>query len=114
MVFYRFDVRVEDGIFGEFNLYKLKLNVYYLNRETHKGYWISINEDAENPFKWIPKKSRKRFAYPTVQEALESFKLRTEKRINILNENLNMANFGLAEIERNQEDIKNNEFTKFL
>jgi hypothetical protein len=55
---------------------------FSLLKETAKGYWIiSMDTDFK---KWVPKNSKKRFAYPTKQEALVNFIKRTERRLEIL------------------------------
>lgn len=76
--FYRFrDVQFEYGpkvIKEEFSLIK----------ETPCGYWI---EDHSWPFElsgqrwWVSKTSRKRFAYPSEEQAVESFVARKKQQI---------------------------------
>jgi hypothetical protein len=60
---------------------KLELNVYELISETPHGYWIGYDLIK---LKWISKTSKKKFAYPTKEEALTNFIKRNEKRIKIL------------------------------
>jgi len=105
MKFYRYVIRRYASMHSEesfINNTKLKLEEYDLVKETPKGYWIGMyfNPYYDEPFwkKWIPKKSKKRFAYPTKEEALENYIKRTEKRLKILNaqiwdckEGLNLA-----------------------
>lgn len=62
---------------------KLNLTTYDLLKETEKGYWIGY-KDLQCFKKWIPKKSKKRYAYPTKEEAITNFISRTKKRIKIL------------------------------
>lgn len=71
----------------------LTLIEYNLISETPKGYWIGSFGYKE---KWIPKISRKRFAYPTKKEALHNFVKRTEKRIKILDFQLSSCIIGLS------------------
>jgi hypothetical protein len=79
----------DDDYYGSYHFsdIRLELEEYDLVKETPKGYWIGsyINHRSE-PFwkKWIPKESKKRFAYPTKKEALENYIKRTESRIKIL------------------------------
>ena len=95
MNFYRYEAveYAEHDIDGElvsptFSNPKLELREYNLFKETLKGYWIGYY----NPFgvrlgewqKWVSKTSKKRFAYPTKEEALINFIKRTERRIGIL------------------------------
>jgi hypothetical protein len=62
---------------------KLELRTYELKKETNKGYWIGFNGFSSYK-KWIPKISKKRYAYPTKEEAIINYIKRTEKRIKIL------------------------------
>ena len=61
---------------------KLELRTYDLIKETEKGYWIGYKGFSFK--KWIPKKSKKRYAYPIKEEALQNFIARTKCRANIL------------------------------
>ena len=65
---------------------KLELSIYNMLAETPKGYWIGYGkiDGLHNRFKWVSKTARKRFAYPTKEEALHNFIKRTEKRLSIL------------------------------
>ena len=62
---------------------KLELRTYDLIKETEKGYWIGYKQFSTWK-KWIPKKSKKRYAYPTKEEAMINFIKRTKSRIKIL------------------------------
>lgn len=72
---------------------KLELSEYDLYKETSKGYWIGF--DSLSKYKWIPKSSKKRFAYPTKQEALNNFIMRTKRRIKILDWQASSSRVGL-------------------
>lgn len=93
--FYRYEIRnyVSINEFGDI----IKQNVpnprvilmeYNLFKETLKGYWIghgiNIPEKLKSNAHWVSKSAKKRFAYPTKQEALLNFIKRTERRIKIL------------------------------
>lgn len=67
--------------------YNLKLEEFESTKETNKGYWIKLYSWSLDE-KWISKSSKKRFAYPTKEEALLNFKKRTEKYIEILENKL--------------------------
>jgi hypothetical protein len=75
----------------------VELTTYNLHKETPHGYWIipdyiQRNDDWANEIKrWIPKKSRKRYAYPTKEEAMTNFVARTKRYVVILEANLNAA-----------------------
>lgn len=91
MKFYRYYNQNSDVILEQFKLLK----------ETPAGYWII--PEYQDPVeamvnfrdawyrKWISKTSRKRFAYPTKEEALVSFKMRKQKQIPILEAQLECA-----------------------
>lgn len=65
---------------------QIQLMKFYLVKETPKGYWISYEGGVAylKNDKWVSKTSRKRFAYPTKEEALRAFIMRTERRQLIL------------------------------
>ena len=77
---------------------KLELTTYVLIKETEKGYWIGY-KNFSTWKKWIPKKSLRRFAYPTKEEAIKNFIARTKRRVGILKRQIDCCNIalGLAE-----------------
>ena len=90
MKFYRY----EDSPFVWPPTYKLV--ILYLVKETPKGYWISYdhNYKEEVPWmkkRWVSKTTRKRYAYPTKEEALENYKARKNRQIKILKSRLEVA-----------------------
>ena len=92
-IFYRFIYEAATN--GEFSNAALILKKYILKRETLAGYWIGY-ESFDEPFKWISKTSKKRFAYPTKQEALTNYIKRTTRRKMILNHQINGCDEGLS------------------
>ena len=90
--FYRYETYQEASYNDEYghasygSVAKIRLNEYKLVRVTPRGYWIiedihiwngEISDyTMKHCKKWIPKKSRKRYAYPTKEEAIESFMIR--------------------------------------
>ncbi len=105
MKFYRYEIETRshygydmDGNMISSNIpptVTLKLLEYDLLRETDCGYWICSSLTYHFWKKWIPKKSKKRYAYPTKEEALLNFKKRTEIRAKILTNQLDACNYGL-------------------
>ena len=74
----------------------LELREYDLISETPKGYWVGYNMGSSFiPKKWVSKTSKKRFAYPTMEEALTNFILRTEKRLKILDWQLRVCKISI-------------------
>jgi len=79
---------------------KLVVHELHLYKETPKGYWIGYGKyHPENSLRsagwWVSKTAKKRFAYPTKEQALTNFMLRTKLRIKILNSQLTQAEIGL-------------------
>jgi hypothetical protein len=74
----------------------LELREYDLIGETPKGYWVGYTMGSSFiPKKWVSKTSKKRFAYPTTEEALTNFIKRTEKRMNILDWQLQVCKISI-------------------
>jgi len=121
MKFYRYVLKKyasihDDGFYSNLNIpdfgnSKLELEEYSLVKETPKGYWIGMyfNLYYGEPFwkKWIPKESKKRFAYPTEEEALENYIKRTEKRMKILNGQIWDCKRGLELAEKLKQKNEN-------
>lgn len=72
---------------------KLELRTYNLIKETEKGFWIG--DKCSGYKKWIPKISKKRFAYPTKEEAIKNFIARTKRRVKILQWQIDCCNIAL-------------------
>lgn len=96
--FYRFeDERTVYGI-------KVRERVFDLVKETPCGYWIKLFSCFDDK-KWITKTARNRFAFPTRKEALENFRARKRRQIQILTAQLDNAKTSLmiAEEKLNAE-----------
>ena len=63
--------------------------------ETPCGYWIQLYENFEDK-KWVSKVSKKRFAYPVLDDAITSFKTRKRRQIEILEAQIIQAKSALA------------------
>jgi len=76
---------------------QIDLQIYLLEKETPKGYWI----DQQGWFNkhWIPKTSRKRFAYPTKEEAWDNFTRRIQKRLRINEHQVSICKLAIEEIK---------------
>jgi hypothetical protein len=104
MKFYRYEI-VEYAVMGDDGEYVdshfpnpcVELREYDLIGETPKGYWVGYSMGHGNYIwkKWVSKTSKKRFAYPTTEEAMTNFILRTEKRINILDWQLQVCKISI-------------------
>jgi len=101
MIFYRYDIayNLQNGV--ELVLYK-----YDLLKETPQGYWIVPDlrwhslADKSKHKRWVHKVSRKRFAYPTKKEALNSFIIRKKKQIIYCKRDMRNAERALAIAEK--------------
>lgn len=74
----------------------ISLEIFNVIRETPCGYWIAPDwandDDLKNEFKkWVSKTSRKRYAYPTMEEAWKSYKLRKRRHTEVLEDQLEAA-----------------------
>jgi len=80
---------------------KLELYEYDLFKETLKGYWIGYGSIVPGNLRseaiWVSKTAKKRFAYPSKQEALIGFIKRTERRVKILKNQLTSCNMLLSD-----------------
>lgn len=104
MEFYRYDSYVTND-----SKVLVKLSTYSLVKETPKGYWICDKIGFEH---WVSKTSKKRYAYPSKQEALDSFIKRKEKQIKILSPKFSVAKAALAkgsELKKEHFGLKNSE-----
>ncbi len=85
--------------------------VFKLIKETNCGYWITDVWDHNNEYKrWMSKTARKRYACPTRDEALISFKARKRKQIKILEQQLNQAKIALNQTDKQSITATMNEF----
>lgn len=76
--------------------YELTYDVYDMVKETPKGYWIIFNQfkdfnDIKKLQRFILKNSKKKYAYPTKQEALRNFIIRKKSYMKNLEANLDLT-----------------------
>lgn len=106
MTFYRYEAiqYAEHDIDGELVSPKIpnptiELKEYDMLKETLKGYWIGHKEFPKLSKTWVSKTSKKKFAYPTKEEALTNFIKRIEKRIEILKYQIDFSRTALNIIQ---------------
>lgn len=78
---------------------KVELEEFVMIRETAKGYWIAVDflyKDMKQLQKWVSKTSKRRYAYPTKEEAMQNFITRTKRRAQILQHQLDSCKIALA------------------
>jgi hypothetical protein len=72
----------------------IDLQEWYVYRETPMGYWVIPSYGGKE--RWVSKTGKKRLCYPTTSEALESFKRRKKRQIEILESQLTNAKHAAA------------------
>lgn len=83
---------------------KLMLITLNLHKETPKGYWVGYGfhcpENLRSNSRWVSKTGKKRYAYPTKEEALQSFMIRKEIQMKILEYQAWSAELALKEAQK--------------
>ena len=74
---------------------------YLVLRGTRSGKWIRDSKGSE---RWVSNYSKKRFAYPTKEEALVNFIKRTERHIMLAKYNLECAEEALYRAKVKQDE----------
>lgn len=93
MLFYRYDSYLWNTDFlGNVNI-KIVLTTFDMIRETPKGYWIDDNIRE----KWVSKTAKKRYAYPSKEEAMKSFLARKKRQSITLKTQVKVAKASLKE-----------------
>jgi hypothetical protein len=86
----------------------LKLEKYPVTKETEKGFWIGketwwytdrSKKIIEN-WKWVSKTSRKRFAWPSKEEALEGYRQKKLAYVRHATKTLQKAKYELSLADR--------------
>jgi hypothetical protein len=90
---YEQNIHTENGLISSAALLEYKFNV---TSNTPKGFWI----DFGGINKWVSADSKKKYAYPTKEEALESFKRRKLRQIKIVKHILLCAQAALVAAEK--------------
>lgn len=88
------DVHMEDGI-------RVELERFFVIKETNKCFWVvskyaplwlEFKELKDRKFaKLVSKTSCKRYCYPTIEQAIESFKIRKKRQVEKLELQLEQA-----------------------
>lgn len=75
----------------------LELDKYTITHLTPCGYWVRVGWKAKG--KWINSKTRRRFAYPTKEEALNAYQFRKQAFMRHAKRMLEFAEHDLSVIE---------------
>lgn len=79
---YRYEDTLSGDDWGTYvNVHLRQLEVV---RETPKGVWVRLYDSDMAPQRFVLRESRKRYACPTKEEAMESFLARKRKQMKIL------------------------------
>ena len=88
----------------------IQLMTFNLHKETPKGYWIGYGYPDDGFIscgsRWVSKTGRKRYAYPTKEEAMTNYIKRTERRVSILKAQLRHTEIGLERAKALQKTEK--------
>jgi hypothetical protein len=84
---------------------EVELRRFPVLSHTPKGAWLELGCDK----RFVLTNSRKRYACPTIEEAVESFKARKQAQIRILRSQLYTAEEGLRSIDAAAERLKEGE-----
>lgn len=85
---------------------KIRITVFKLLKETKKGYWIAYSSFSDPWKKWVSKESKKRFAYPSKEEALNNFVKRTTVRMSYLQHTIDCCKIALREANFIEQELK--------
>jgi len=96
-IYYRYKIRYE-----YYEHINIEILTYKVKKHTPLGVWIS---QGIYDCHFILNNSRKKFAYPDKATALESFKLRKQRQIELLTEQLSDAKTALYMVENKTADV---------
>jgi len=89
----------------------LEIRTLNLHRETLKGYWIGYGLAQKHTYKgmsrWVSKSGKKRYAYPSKEEALINFIKRTSRRIKILKYQVTSCEIALSMAQKTRTTMLN-------
>jgi len=83
----------------------VQVSEYYVIKRTPKGVWVSIYDTElfeKEMCHLVLNSAKKKYAYPTKEEALTAFKFRKKRQIKILNAQLKRAELALNLAENNE------------
>lgn len=92
-LFYRFDETAY--VDGSVEVHMAR---YYMVRETPKGWWLSCWREGGGGDIWVSKTAHKRHAYPTQEEAIESFRARKRAQLRHAKRSEDIANAALRAV----------------
>lgn len=87
--------RLADFRYGDGDL-RLEVQVFHPIKETDCGYWVVTEWEAQHDWsrpkpRWVSKTSTRRYCYPSLEEALNSYKIRKHRQVMHLAHQLDRA-----------------------
>ena len=76
---------------------EVQLRTFIVKKETPKGYWLYPDNCGRE--RWVSKTSKKRYAYPTKEEAFESLGIRKQRQLEHCEQNLEKAKAELLAVQ---------------
>lgn len=113
IMWYRYEASATENILLAVEVY-VHLIRYSVVKTTNKGVWLNtgeikfIGKSVKPKHKWVSASARKRFAYPTKEQALNSLKHRYLRRKDILEWQLRTTNAILKKMENGEALILSN------
>lgn len=77
---YSYTIDADGDVYGSYSV--VELTAYPIHKVTPCGWTLEVFSGARR--KWVSRETTKRFALPTIDEAIESFVKRQERRIAIM------------------------------
>jgi len=100
---YRYDA-INVSTNSDFPDIEIRLRTFKITKHTSKGVWIAPGDMVYNSHtRWVSNSAKKRFAYPTKAEALESLHYRKYRQVEIVSWQLRCAEVALAQIATMRE-----------
>ena len=103
MKFYRYEIESKVSFLGFTSRISLALREYNLHKETNKGWWIGYGSPSDGSLRssswWVSKTAKKRYAYPTKEEAITNLKHRLRWRLKIAQNTIHLCTEGLKLIK---------------
>ena len=91
------------------------LQTFQVVKETPCGYWFAYSEATPRElWRWTSKTARRRFCYPTKEEAWNSYRIRKRKRVDHLQRDLNKTKQILSFVERQDKPLERDHIIQYI
>ncbi|MFW6047245.1 MAG: hypothetical protein ACOCP4_05615 [Candidatus Woesearchaeota archaeon] len=113
MILYRYEDNIIGAVDADGNLTSTRADIqckeYKIEKETEKGYWISL---GYGDTKFMLKEAKKLFAHKTKQKALEAYIKRKTDQIDILDKKIHNVKQMRSKAQRELQNINSEYWTK--